>query len=470
MSEQNVELGLFGLVAHAVGVSEPALKLLLGVLAGYPFALIYRKYLFNQSENRQCLYFISCGLLIGLWNYGFGMFHCLLSILLTYLAVHFLKGLAMVAVVSAFNFTYLLAGYCYYSTDSYDITWTMPYCILVLRLMGVTFDVYDGTRPKEELSSDALKTALPQPPTLLQMFGHSLFPSACLVGPQFSMRRFLDFIGAKFHSKSPEGELLPPESVNWALVRFSMGVFYLAFFQLLSLFVYDDYIISDDFASMNLIKRMIWLGVWGRFILYKYISCWLFAEGACILFGISHNGEENGVTQWNGVQNIKLSVFENSTEFNHYIMSFNVNTNQWVAQHVYKRLKFLGNKHYSQGGVLLFLAVWHGVHSGYYVTFWHEFMVMLMERDLQSLIKSSPTADAFLKNPIVKALLQVVLRLYTFIFMGWSLLPFVYLKFPRYWKAFSNCSFAGVFVFYLWPILYGPLLRMMAKKRRKTQE
>lgn len=81
------------------------------------------------------------------------------------------------------------------------------------------------------------------------------------------------------------GELLPPESLNWALVRFSMGVFYLLFFQFLSLFVYDDYIISDDFANMNLIKRMLWLGVWGRFILYKYISCWLFAEGACILFG-----------------------------------------------------------------------------------------------------------------------------------------------------------------------------------------
>lgn len=68
------------------------------------------------------------------------------------------------------------------------------------RLIGVGFDVYDGARPKEKLSSDALKTALKEPPTLLQMFGHSLFPSACLVGPQFSMKRFLDFINGKYHS------------------------------------------------------------------------------------------------------------------------------------------------------------------------------------------------------------------------------------------------------------------------------
>lgn len=34
MTEHNMELGLLGHLAHAVGVSEPALKLLLGVLAG----------------------------------------------------------------------------------------------------------------------------------------------------------------------------------------------------------------------------------------------------------------------------------------------------------------------------------------------------------------------------------------------------------------------------------------------------
>lgn len=122
----------------------------------------------------------------------------------------------------SFSLTFFFVGYIYFSTDSYDITWTMPFCILVLRyllyvlslflsimifvliffrLIGVTFDVYDGTRPKEQLSSDALKTALKEPPTLLQMLAHSLFPSAFLIGPQFSMRRFLNFVSGKFHAK-----------------------------------------------------------------------------------------------------------------------------------------------------------------------------------------------------------------------------------------------------------------------------
>lgn len=124
---------------------------------------------------------------------------------------------------------------------------------------------------------------------------------------------------------------MPPDSVKWATVRFCTGVVYILLFQALSFFVHDDLIISDEFAEMNFLKRMFLLGVWGRFTLYKYISCWLLTEGACILFGISYNGEEDGVPKWNGVENIKLSVFENSTEFNHYILSFNVNTNQWVC-------------------------------------------------------------------------------------------------------------------------------------------
>lgn len=97
---------------------------------------------------------------------------------------------------------------------------------------------------------------------------------------------------------------------------------------------------------------------------------------------MGYNGEEQGVVKWNGVENIKLLIFENTTEFNHYIQSFNVNTNYWVSHYIYKRLKFLGNRHISQLATLLFLAVWHGLHSGYYVCFFMEYMVMYMERDV----------------------------------------------------------------------------------------
>lgn len=52
---------------------------------------------------------------------------------------------------------------------------------------------------------------------------------------------------------------------------------------------------------------------------------------------------------------------------------------------MYKRLRFLNNKTYSQLGVLLFLAIWHGYHSGYYLTFFYEFMIMLVENNVSTL-------------------------------------------------------------------------------------
>lgn len=38
--------------------------------------------------------------------------------------------------VSVFMQSYLLAGYYYTATDEYDIKWTMPQCVLTLKLIG----------------------------------------------------------------------------------------------------------------------------------------------------------------------------------------------------------------------------------------------------------------------------------------------------------------------------------------------
>lgn len=48
-------------------------------------------------------------------------------------------------------------------------------------------------------------------------------------------------------------------------------------------------------------------------------------------------------------------------------------------RYVFKRLRFLNNKEASKIGALGFLAVWHGFSFGYYVTFFAEFMMMMLE-------------------------------------------------------------------------------------------
>lgn len=77
----------------------------------------------------------------------------------------------------------------------------------------------------------------------------------------------------------------PSGCVVAALRRFLLGVLYLVIFQALGFIVWDDYLLTEEFGELSLWKRCLLLGVWGRYTLYKYITCWLFAEGACIMFG-----------------------------------------------------------------------------------------------------------------------------------------------------------------------------------------
>lgn len=110
--------------------------------------------------------------------------------------------------------------------------------------------------------------------------------------------------------------------------------------------------------------RCMYLLIWGKFVLYKYVTCWLVTvsrkdksfrqagerggweaksgkspnrpspqEGVCILSGLGFNGfEENGTAKWDACANMKVWLFETTPRFNGTIASFNINTNTWVAR------------------------------------------------------------------------------------------------------------------------------------------
>ncbi|VEN45755.1 unnamed protein product [Callosobruchus maculatus] len=160
--------GIITKFSESIGVTEPALKLILTVFAGYPLALVHRKYLYGKEVSLQHLFFILTGFSLGYWNYGSNMYHCVFTIFFTYCTLLLLKGTAIsVAVTFVFSFLYLL--------------------------IGVAYDYYDGHQPLDTLSADSKKVALQKRPSLLELFGHSFFPAAFIVGPQFPMKRYLEF-------------------------------------------------------------------------------------------------------------------------------------------------------------------------------------------------------------------------------------------------------------------------------------
>lgn len=179
------------------------------------------------------------------------------------------------------------------------------------------------------------------------------------------------------------------------------------------------------------------------------------------------------VSRWDGCNNIKLLRFEGATKFQHYIDSFNCNTNHFAAEYIYKRLRFLGNRNLSQFFTLLFLALWHGTRSGYYMTFLNEFLIIYMEKGLESTLEKTEFYHKLWSNNVAKYLLYILLKTYTIVFMGWSLVPFDVKVFSKWWGIYSSLYFSGFLLFLPWGFVYKPALvtalKGMKLERTKIQ-
>ncbi|XP_046388835.1 lysophospholipid acyltransferase 5 [Ischnura elegans] len=447
-------------IATALGATEPALRLLLSLLIGYPIAVFHRYTLYRKNPALQHIFFICCGVGIGFFNYGHEALHSIMSVVVMYITLVAIGGTLLSVYVSfLFNMGYLLFSYYFTGTENYDIKWSMPQCVLALRLMGLTYDIYDGTKQPSELSAEQKKTALSKMPSFLEVAAHTFFPASFLVGPQFPMRRYQDFIAGELRDKETMDPY--PTCLVPGFLRGALGAFYLSIFQIGTSYIPDAYLISEGYKALPFWQRLGLLGIWGKLTMYKYISCWLFAEGVCIMSGLTYNGKaESGSYLWNGCANVRIRVFEGAIKFGHFITSFNINTNSWVAQYIYKRLKFLGNRYVSQAAALLFLAVWHGLHSGYYMSFFLEFIIMKFEKDMEYILKQNQKLSQFLETPIVRQVCWVILKIYVTVFMGYCLVPFVFLSYKKWIDMYSSIYFCGHIIYMGWP-LYAPLVRLL---------
>ncbi|XP_015116616.1 lysophospholipid acyltransferase 5 isoform X1 [Diachasma alloeum] len=440
-------------LARAMGASEPALRLIISISLGFPLAYLHRRTLYGKTPLHQHVFFILSGVFLGIWNFGWDMSHSAISLCTTYLILLVLGSSKLaVAVTFIFNMSHLLYGYWTTSTEVYDIKWTMPHCVLTLRLIGLSWNYYDGNRDEKYLSGYQKNVSLKQLPSFLECAGFTYFPGAFLVGPQFSMRRYLDYVnGELIESKSTEPEALPDNIVP-AIKRTALAFIYLLIYLVGAIYVSDEFLLSDDFGNSNFFKKVFLLGLWARVCLYKYIGCWLLTEGVCTTFALSYNGrDENGQSKWDGCANVDLFTFENATTFNHYIQSFNMNSNQWFAEYIYKRLKYLGSRNASQFFTLLFIAVWHGFHFGYYLTFFNEFIIMHFEKDITPVLRKNDKLQAMVATPHGKVIAWSIQKIYTLIFMGHAFVPFGLLSYSHYMHVYSSVYYFGFLVFCGYP-------------------
>lgn len=190
----------FASVANQIGCPEGALKLIFSLLIAYPIGILYQLLIIKCPLNVKHLYFATLGFSIGYMNYGLNLIHSLIAIIIVRLILVGLRGNKIAGPVCfTFCTSYLLWGYYKTQSEVYTFEWTIPQCVLTLRLIAVAFDVCDGytsrdANPSSTGSSVSNDEALTQIPSFLELFGHSYFPASFLVGPQFGVKKYLDFV------------------------------------------------------------------------------------------------------------------------------------------------------------------------------------------------------------------------------------------------------------------------------------
>jgi len=472
---------IFSAIGKSIGIGESVVRLLTVVLLGYPIAQIYRlRFLgsisgLSQREAVQIRnnYLVAAGVSLSFLYNGWDIKHSLATVLTTYGLCYiggiFSNRFISVVFVFVFNLVYLTVGYYYNSGGDYDLTWTMPQCVLCLRMIGFGIDYYDGgkqlvgkpkdiktapepvTKPVSGTSKPAPKaktisftgnTSLAELPRLDHFFGYAYFFSAFLVGPQFSFSLYYKFINAQNLTLDVRG-FTPGGAVSAAKNCFLIGIGYLALQHILNDFAPPSYLLSSEYSERSFLYRLVVMWICGKGIATKYLGIWILNEGASILSGISFNGyDAQGKAEWNGLTNMDWMKFETATTLDDIISSFNINTNLWIKEYVFKRLRFLNSKSLSQIGSLIFLAIWHGFLSGYFMCFALEFVYMAVEKQMKILLEPYTSKLYQSKSPL-RFLITIGCYIYTSSALFYTIISFGLLRFPLYKQAYNSVYWIG---------------------------
>ncbi|KPM04938.1 lysophospholipid acyltransferase 5-like protein [Sarcoptes scabiei] len=419
------------LLSTNLGVQQEAVVLLFALIQSYLISLFYSLFLrnleiFNRTRLRS-YYFLITGLLLVYWAYGLDLIHSFVNCSVCFLSLKYLHSRTALIANFIFVLVYLLCGYKANQIDwNYSLTWTMPQCILTLRLIALSFDLNDKPKSKSFVAKDFghIDSSLRHLPNFIDFLSFCFFPGAFFVGPLFPYISYEKFLKSnKFDSNK----------IRISLHRIFGSFLITAIYLIGSKFWPVDYLLSDEFKQSSLFFKLTSIAIVSKIYMYKYILSWLIAESACMVSGLAHN--DFGV-----YLNVNYIQFETARSFTAIIKSYNITTNNFAFRFIYRRLKFLGNIYLSQLITLAFLSIWHGFESGYHMAFSIEFLILYFEKNLTRIIEQKNLWKNF-SFRYSDWILCVAGKLYTFYFIGYGFLPFMLLYYELWMPIFKSIYF-----------------------------
>lgn len=498
-------------LAPWIGFDVRALRMVITLILSSLGANFYHKYFFDhvydvhaeQSFDRHFVLF-AIGFALGFYNYGIryklschpfvthfvskhtrlcSILRTLATVLIVYAILHKFKGSrASVTLTFLVSTGHLVYGYWTKfgsgeELDLYIFDWTVPHCVLTLRLIAVAFDLLDGTRSitnrKEEhlLDHEFNQECIETVPSLIQLLSHSYFPASFLVGPQFSIKHTIALVEDDLED---EDDVLKHVLVP-ALQRIVASFYYLAILLIGSHYFPAEYLLSHDFQSSPLVWRLVYFTISIRIQFYRYFFFFLFSEGNCILYGANFDGNQNRIN-YKLCRNVDPKAFDFTgisflTSFN---QGYNLCTNRWIAKYVFYRLPYIQftttykpllviqnwiNHRYTRFFVSsMFICLWHGFHLGYFFTFTYIPINFIVEWDFLDfywpMIRKAFGIESFQNiKVIIRIPLFILLRLYCMFSLSYAYVSMLFLSYDTFIAVFKSIFFIQHLAFLLYVLL-----------------
>ncbi|KAH6888373.1 endoplasmic reticulum protein [Coprinopsis sp. MPI-PUGE-AT-0042] len=327
-------------LANSLGASVDQIKLIFCLLVAYPLGSLFVRVPASQPALRH-LFSVCVALLFffPVLRIYSAFFQLLGSVLATYFVAKYdtskkMPWLVFVIVMGHLTFNHVIRALYGFSYETMEVTG--PQMVLTMKLTTFAWNVHDGRR-KGELAKRVTKY-----PSILEFY----FPGI-LVGPYLDYAEYMDLIN----------ETLPAYRKRAAYTRLVKGLVFLGAFVALNPTFNYLRATTDEFASNPLWYRIVLFTLFGPIERAKYYAIWTLTEGAKAV--------------WNGAANVHVMAIEFPSNFKVLLDSWNMKTNVWLRECVYKRVTPKGKKPGFSSSMITFgtSAFWHGIASGYYFTF-----------------------------------------------------------------------------------------------------
>ncbi|KJA21611.1 hypothetical protein HYPSUDRAFT_140361 [Hypholoma sublateritium FD-334 SS-4] len=436
---------IFQPLANAVGASVDQIKLISCLLIAYPLASLFVRIPTSQPALRH-LFSIGVALIFffPVLEIYSAFFQLLASIMATYLIAKYHKGSNMPWIVFVIVMGHLTANHVIraiygFSYETMEVTG--PQMVLTMKLTTFAWNVYDGRRKEEELDKWQQSKRITKYPSLLEFLGYSFYFPGILVGPYLDFPEYMELINETMfqhaHVKATlkDGHRLPAGRKRAAYSKMFMGLVYLGAFVLLGPKYNFSVAMKDEFMKMSLLKRIVIFQLGGPIERAKYYAIWTLTEGASVLTGLGFTDVgAHGEPHWNGAANVKVWLIEFPPNFKVLLDSWNMKTNVWLRECIYKRVTPKGQKPGNMSSMITFFtsAFWHGIASGYYLTFMMGGFITAAARQARAnfrpLLVPPPSAPANTPPSLAKRLYDVSSIVLSAFILNYSASPFILLS------------------------------------------